>query len=199
VRRLAAALERSPYIAPAPFQRSIVEYVHGSGMPASLLDELRFVAGDSARARFTRALSLYVEIQHLKTSRRFRRFFDEFASETAEFDLAFAKFTAQSAAFFAFSASVPADRQRGLDSLKEARVTYKDQCADFNRQLSLFLARALLMSSWATSDLDEHLKNLGFTALTGRSDGALSLNTLATIGVYIVLVVAAGMWSPQPW
>lgn len=197
--RLAELIERAPYVAPGRFQRSIVEYAQLNALPAGLVDELRFVDGESARARFTRNLSLYVEIQHLKTSRGFRRFFVEFAAETAEFDLAFAKFIAQSAAFFAFSASVPADRQRGVGSLRDARVTFKNQCADFNRLLSLFLARALLKSSWTSSDLDEHLKNLGFAALNYRSAGALPLNTLATIGVYIVLVVAAGMWSPPPW
>jgi hypothetical protein len=199
VGRLAELLERSPYVAPAPFQRSIVEYIRINALPTGLIDELRFVDADSARARFTRNLSLYVEIQNLKTSRRFQRFFAEFAAETAEFDLAFEKFIAQSAAFFAFSASVPADRQRGMDSLREARITFKNQCADFNLDLSLFLARALLMSSWAGSDLNEHLKNLGFAALSYRSVGILPLNTLATIGVYIALIVAAGLWSPPPW
>jgi hypothetical protein len=199
VGRLAQLLERSPYVAPGPFQRSIVEYIHGHGLPAALIDELRFVDSDSARARFTRNLTLYVEIQHLKASPGFQRFFEEFAAETAEFDLAFAKFVAQSAAFFAFSASVPADRQRGLDSLKYARITFKNQCADFNRQLCRFLAGALLMSSWASSDLNEHLKNLGFAGLRYRSAGFLPLNTLATIGVYIVVICAAGMWSSPPW
>jgi hypothetical protein len=197
--RLAALLERAPYVAPGRFQRAIVEHVHANGLPAALIDELRFVDGDSARARFTRNLSLYVEVQHLKTSPRFRRFFVEFAAEAENFECEFAKFVAQSAAFFAFSASVPEDRQRELAALAAARRTYKSQCADFNHQLSLFLARALLKSSWAASDLDEHLKNLGFTTLAYRSATILPSSTLATIGVYIVLMCAAGMWSGLPW
>jgi hypothetical protein len=197
--RLAALLERAPYVAPGRFQRAIVEHVHANALPCALVDELRFVDGDSARARFTRNLSLYVEIQHLKTSPRFRRFFVEFAAEVENFECEFAKFVAQSAAFFAFSASVPEDRQRELAALAAARRTYKSQCADFNRQLSLFLARALLKSSWVASDLDEHLKNLGFTTLAYRSATILPSSTLATIGVYIFLMCAAGMWTGMPW
>jgi hypothetical protein len=197
--RLAGLLERAPYVAPSRFRRTIVEYVHANGVPASLVDELRFVDGDSARARFTRNLSLYVEIQHLKASPRFRRFFVEFAAEADAFECEFAKFVAQSAAFFAFSASVPEDRQRELAALAAARHTFKSQCADSNRQLSLFLARALLKSSWASSDLDEHLKNLGFATLAYRSAMILPSSTLAALGVTIVLMCAAGVWSGAPW
>jgi hypothetical protein len=197
--RLAETLEHAPYVAPGRFQRAIVEYVHASGWPPALVDELRFVDGDSARARFTRNLSLYVEIQHLKASPRFRRFFAEFAAETEAFEREFAKFAAQSAAFFAFSSSVPADRQRALAALTEARRTFKSQCADVNRLLALFLARALLKSSWASSDVDEHLKNLGFATVATRSPGLPPLSTFATIGVYIVVMCAAGMWTGAPW
>jgi hypothetical protein len=197
--RLAETLEHAPYVAPGRFQRAIVEYVHVGGLPPSLVDELRFVDGDSARARFTRNLSLYVEIQHLKGSPRFRRFFAEFAAETAAFERDFAKFIAQSAAFFAFSASVPEDRQRALAALKDARRTFKSQCADCNRLLALFLARALLKSSWASSDVDEHLKNIGFAAAATRSPGLRPLSTFATIGVYIVVMCAAGLWTGMPW
>jgi hypothetical protein len=193
--RLAETLEHAPYVAPGRFQRAIVEYVHANALPPGLVDELRFVDGDSARARFTRNLSLYVEIQHLKASPRFRRFFAEFAAETAAFEREFAKFVAQSAAFFAFSASVPADRQRELAALKDARRTFKSQCADCRRLVALFLARVLLKSSWASSDVDEHLKNLGFAAPATRSPGLPPLSTLATIGVYIVVMCAAGLWT----
>jgi hypothetical protein len=197
--RLAERLEHAPYVAPGRFRRAIVEYVHANGLPSALVDELRFVDGDSARARFTRNLSLYVEIQHLKGSPRFRRFFAEFAAETASFERDFAKFVAQSAAFFAFSASVPEDRQRALAALTDARRTFKSQCADCNRLLALFLARALLKSSWASSDVDEHLKNLGFATPAARSPGLKPLSTFATIGVYIVVMCAAGLWTGMPW
>ncbi len=196
--QLASLLKRSPYVAAGPFQRSIVDYIQGSFIPDSLIDELRFVASDSARARFTRNVSLYVEIQHLKAGPGFQRFFEKFSAETAEFERGFGKFIAQATAFFAFSAQVPADRQRALESVREARIAFKTQCAEFNELLALFLARALLRNSWVSGDLEEHLKNLGFAATDFRPLRSRPLRIMATIGVYLVLLFMVGIWSP-PW
>jgi hypothetical protein len=196
VERLARQLRVSPYDPPVEAQARIKNHIKDDdGIPDSLIPELRFGCDDSARAKFTRAISIYIELEQLAADRTFAKFFAAFEDEVKKFEDKMQTFIAQSAGYFTFARLVP-EEKRDEAPFEDARSAYKKQCKETYGELSHLLARALLDGSWTGSDVRSYLRTLGFGPIAHAAP--LPFNRIVTAVLSVFLLFAAVLWITHP-
>jgi hypothetical protein len=194
VNRLANQLNQANYQVPGASRTQIEQFINNSdAIPEVLIPQLRFdpVEPDSNRAKLTKVIALYRQIDRLKAQERFARFFTNFPDQEKKLDENMPLFFAQATGFFAFSDLIPREQQKSSPELQEARQSFKRQCNKIYKDLCTVISQILLHASWSKFELKRYLENLGFSEIAPVRP--IIPYRIATAAILIFIVAVGGI------
>jgi hypothetical protein len=139
--------------------------------------------------RLTRVVKLHDRVRKLAGVPGYGRFFSEAEQEFAELERRVADFLHRAAAALALD-----ERLRGIQNqavfeelARERREAFAQSCRDIFRELTLFLARAVLRSETSEKGIVRRLQEGGFTATEPMNLPRFPINSLTVLALALFL------------
>jgi hypothetical protein len=139
--------------------------------------------------RFTRVVKLHDRVRTLAGAPGYGRFFNEAEKEFAELERRVADFLRRAPASLALD-----ERLRGIENeavfeelARDRREAFAQSCRDIFRELTLFLARAVLRSEASEKGIVRRLHEAGFTATEPMNLPRFPINSLTVLTLALFL------------